>query len=263
MTIYFYNPKEQPYGCFSNFARFGFHLDGKDWPTSEHYFQAQKFAGTPHMGDVLRAPTPRAAAAIGRDRQRPLRQDWEAVKDDVMRAAVRAKFTQNPALREVLLSTGEAPLIEAAPKDYYWGCGADGSGQNRLGEILMEIRAELRQTVATRDRWKTEPLPEKRVPITIDRTFSHEAYLRISQGVVPTEMEEKWFIFLEDDWLYLHRSWTGICIFKLKLQPSGPAWRVAEAWANADPEQYTETDPEQMVKTALNVIHMHFLSSDI
>src|SRR6266566_10027691 len=42
MTIYFYGSKGQPYGCFSNFSPHGFELDGTWWPTSEHYFQAQK-----------------------------------------------------------------------------------------------------------------------------------------------------------------------------------------------------------------------------
>jgi len=62
-----------------------------------------------------------------------------------MRRALRAKFTQHPDLRTLLLGTGDEEIVENAPGDYYWGCGKDGSGKNRLGALLMELRAELRQ----------------------------------------------------------------------------------------------------------------------
>lgn len=143
MTISFYTTSDV-YGYLSNFSRHGFSLDGVWWPTSEHYFQAQKFAGTKHVEAVRCVRTPKEAAAIGRDRRRPLRADWEQVKDDVMRAAVRAKFCAHADLRAALLATNDEELVENAPGDYYWGCGADGSGRNMLGRILMEVRAELR-----------------------------------------------------------------------------------------------------------------------
>lgn len=142
-VIYFYSTADA-YGSFSNFSRHGFELDGKYWLTSEHYFQAMKFEGTEHEEAVRTAKTPKLAAKIGRDRNRPLRPDWEDVKDDVMRSAVRAKFEQHADIREILLGTGDAQLIENARNDYYWGCGADGSGKNRLGQILMEVRQQLR-----------------------------------------------------------------------------------------------------------------------
>jgi predicted NAD-dependent protein-ADP-ribosyltransferase YbiA (DUF1768 family) len=83
-TIKFYH-LHKPYGNFSNFAAYAIELDGKIWPTSEHYFQAQTFVGTSHEETVRQAATPGEAATIGRDRSRPLRPDWEAVKDNVMR----------------------------------------------------------------------------------------------------------------------------------------------------------------------------------
>jgi ribA/ribD-fused uncharacterized protein len=61
-----------------------------------------------------------------------------------MRAAVRRKFETHADIRAELLSTGDEILVENAPGDFYWGCGADGSGRNMLGIILMEVRAELR-----------------------------------------------------------------------------------------------------------------------
>jgi hypothetical protein len=85
---------------------------------------------------------------MGRERKRPLRSDWESVKDDVMRRAVRCKFARHDGIRAILLRTGDDEIVENAPSDYYWGCGADGSGRNMLGQILMEVRAELRQQMA-------------------------------------------------------------------------------------------------------------------
>jgi ribA/ribD-fused uncharacterized protein len=133
-----------PYGEFSNFAPFPIFVAGKRWPTSEHYFQAQKFAGTPHAEQVRRAGKPRIAAEMGRDRKRPLRRDWEAVKEGVMLTALRAKFSQHADLRDLLSATGDARLVEHTGNDAYWGDGGDGSGKNRLGALLMRVRDELR-----------------------------------------------------------------------------------------------------------------------
>lgn len=144
MAIYFYSNREEPYGCFSNFSGHGFELDGAYWATSEHYFQAQKFAGTPHLEEIRRASSPKQAAEMGRDRARPLRADWEQVKDEIMRKAVQRKFETHADIREILLSTGEEDIVENAPNDYYWGCGKDGTGQNKLGQILVEVRNRLR-----------------------------------------------------------------------------------------------------------------------
>ena len=141
--VYFYSTRGE-HGCFSNFYRHPIHVDGKRWPTSEHYFQAQKFAGTPHEEAVRLCKTPRQAADMGRSRKLPLRRDWESVKDEVMYAAVRAKFTQHTDLREILLFTGTALLVEHTENDDYWGDGGDGSGRNMLGRILMEVREQLR-----------------------------------------------------------------------------------------------------------------------
>ena len=83
------------YGCFSNFALYPIELKGKLWPTSEHYLQAQKFEGTPYEEEIRLERSPMKAARMGRDQKRPLRTDWEAVKDDLMREAVCAKFQQH------------------------------------------------------------------------------------------------------------------------------------------------------------------------
>jgi ribA/ribD-fused uncharacterized protein len=145
--ILFYRQND-PYGEFSNFSPHPFRLNGKTWQTSEHYFQAQKFAGTEHEDVVQNAKTASMAAKLGRQRSFPLRSDWEEVKEDVMRQALSAKFEQHPKLKALLLSTGDAELIEHTRNDSYWADGGDGTGKNRLGHLLMELRSQLRTSPA-------------------------------------------------------------------------------------------------------------------
>ncbi len=106
------------------------------------YFQAQKFIGTPIVDYIRKSYS--AHAAFDRSRDPAISQwtrgDWEKVKKDIMRKALLAKFTQNEPIRGLLVSTGSRELIEAAPYDTFWGCGADGKGQNELGKLLMDIR---------------------------------------------------------------------------------------------------------------------------
>lgn len=132
------------YGCFSNFSPHPVRMDGRLWPTVEHYFQAQKFAGTAREEEIRRAASPAQAKQLGNDRSAPLRRDWESVKDQVMRDALLAKFRQHDELRRILVSTGDARLIEDTDQDRYWGDGDDGRGRNRLGQLLMEVREALR-----------------------------------------------------------------------------------------------------------------------
>ncbi len=141
-VIRFYSVRED-YGCFSNFSRHPIQLKGTTWPTSEHFFQAQKFAGTPDEKQVREAKSPMIAARMGRSRERPLREDWETVKDAIMYEAVLAKFTQHDDLRETLLGTGDATIVEHTANDTYWGDGGDGRGKNMLGVTLMRVRDQL------------------------------------------------------------------------------------------------------------------------
>ncbi|EQA5670572.1 NADAR family protein [Cronobacter malonaticus] len=140
--IYFYRVNE-PYGVFSNFHSTGFSVSEIWWPTVEHYFQAQKFHDVILREKIRSLTSPMEAAKVGRSRNYPLREDWELIKDDVMRFAVLKKFSQNDEAKNILLSTGGAELIEHTKNDRYWADGGDGTGKNMLGKILMETRSVL------------------------------------------------------------------------------------------------------------------------
>lgn len=146
-VIPFYRTGEVPFGAFSNFAAFAIELDGRVWPTVEHYYQAHKMDDPEYQERVRTTASPMVAARIGRGRGARLRTDWDEVKVGVMRAAVRAKFAQHPALRELLLATKDATLVEHTANDAFWADGGDGTGANWLGRLLMEVRAELRAGV--------------------------------------------------------------------------------------------------------------------
>ncbi|MBF0778744.1 NADAR family protein [Streptococcus cuniculi] len=144
--ILFYKVRD-PYGEFSNFSSFGFTDDeNMYWPTSEHYFQAKKFKSLVLQEKIRNLKSPMDAAIEGRNRKNPLRQDWEDIKYDIMFYAVYQKFNQNSILKELLLSTANLPIIEHTANDSYWGDGGDGTGQNQLGNILMEVRNKLRSS---------------------------------------------------------------------------------------------------------------------
>jgi predicted NAD-dependent protein-ADP-ribosyltransferase YbiA (DUF1768 family) len=124
-SIHFYKVSDS-FGEFSNFSPHPITLKGRTWPTSEHYFQAQKFAGTEQEEAIRLTESPMIAARMGRSR------------------ALRAKFTEHHKLRSLLLSTGAAELVEHTRNDSYWGDGGDGTGKNKLGTLLMELRAQLK-----------------------------------------------------------------------------------------------------------------------
>jgi hypothetical protein len=147
MTIYFYKV-DAPYGCFSNFSPHPINCLGWDWFTVEHYYQAQKFIGTKDesiIKIIRQAKTPEEAAALGRNPKYQVRCDWDEVKIQVMWEGVLTKFLTHIDIQTILLATEDELIVEDSPRDYFWGCGKDGTGRNELGKTLMAIRQKLRQ----------------------------------------------------------------------------------------------------------------------
>jgi len=81
-------------------------------------------------------------------------------------------------------------------------------------------------------------MPLARTALHLERSFSFKEYERISLGCIPRDMDDRWFIYLEGEWLYLHRSWTGFCIYQVRLEAVGNSYRISESWVNKDREQY-------------------------
>lgn len=157
--IRFYRANEKPYGAFSNLFQRPIEFEGITYPTSEHAYQAGK-ARKPAVRDwILSAPTPALAAMAAHGLYVwDVVLDWATIKFDRMRAVLRAKFDQHADLRELLLSTGDAKLVEAGTVNNavnrLWG-EVDGKGENMLGVMLMELRADYSQKPAQTTKSKT------------------------------------------------------------------------------------------------------------
>ncbi|CAI2162492.1 10858_t:CDS:2 [Funneliformis geosporum] len=155
-TIWFYN-RNDPYYEFTNFQE-GFPikavipfpgpiLEVKNWPTSEHLFQAAKFQSSKVIADgIRRCHTARDALNMARQYREFMDHNWQSINVKVMEWVVRCKFEQHGFLARLLLNTGDKKLVEHTEVDKFWGDGGDGSGQNMLGEILMRVRQNLRET---------------------------------------------------------------------------------------------------------------------
>lgn len=154
--IHFYRANEKPYGAFSNLYKRPVEFEGTTYPTSEHAYQAGKAVKPAVRKWILSAPTPALAAMAAHGLYVwDIVPDWAQIKFDRMRSVLRAKFDQHADLRELLLSTGEARLVEVGTVNNavnrLWG-EVDGKGQNMLGLMLMELRATYNAKRPTRVR---------------------------------------------------------------------------------------------------------------
>jgi N-glycosidase YbiA len=136
------------YAFLSNFYAVPVEMDGAEYPTIEHAFQAAKTHDYDRRRALRMAETPSAAKRMGRRLKR--RDDWFDVSLEIMETLVRQKFTHYPELRDKLLATGDAALIEGNNwNDRFYGAVWDSNqnawvGENHLGRILMKVRDELR-----------------------------------------------------------------------------------------------------------------------
>ena len=121
-VIEFYSVNAE-YGELSNFAPYPIKLRGKLWPTSEHFFQAQKFENRADQDEIRKVSSPMIAARMGRDRKRKLRRDWERVKVGIMREAVEAKFRQH-ASSASCCSRRATPSSSSTPRTMTTGATA-------------------------------------------------------------------------------------------------------------------------------------------
>ncbi len=143
MAIYFFNQDDE-YGFLSNYSAHGIEMDGRYWKTVEHSYQAQKFADGIIQQEILSAKSADTAKRIAHNFKEHVYDNWDNIKNEVMFKAVLKKFETHEDLSRLLVATGDNELVENSPSDFYWVCGWNGTGQNKLGKILMEVRERLR-----------------------------------------------------------------------------------------------------------------------
>lgn len=183
--IYFYDRNKQYYE-FTNFSEDTVTDDeGYRWPTSENYFQAQKYRDNSLFYNQMKGlRTPREAFDFVRDAAHSYDKNaWSKISISVMLDAVRKKFTQHRNIKESLLGTGDKILVEdAKEKDKFWGAGADYQGENQLGQILMRIRAELRGEIDPGTPYTYYTTPQDYFSQTNPKT-SAPSYEELPQGI--------------------------------------------------------------------------------
>ena len=172
--ITFYDDKEDPLtGCFGNFHRcpHSIAFDGKQFSNSEAIFQSRKFTDQPAIFSQFTSATSGDQAvsiAKGNTMSNSRLLEWDSTKPhvnkiDVMMNALRAKFGQNPELKEMLMATGSAYLCEHLPdghrKDTFWSDGFNGTGGNNLGKCLMRLRGEYGGTGIVASPWGAQSGP--------------------------------------------------------------------------------------------------------
>ncbi|KAI6243139.1 NADAR domain-containing protein [Aphelenchoides fujianensis] len=149
--------------CLSNFFLVEFKFEGEDFHSVEQafaYAKAKHFKDEEAVEKILAERNPKNCKQLGRAVENFDKAAWDRVSYDVMLRVLRAKFSQHSALREFLVQTGDALIVEASANDRRWGCGmgatdpnlADPSkypGENRLGRALMEIREDFRTAYGT------------------------------------------------------------------------------------------------------------------
>jgi ribA/ribD-fused uncharacterized protein len=165
--VRFYRASEKPYGAFSNLYKRPIEFEGENFATSEHAYQA----GKPRKPEVrewlMAAPSPALLAMAAHGLYVwDINSDWSKVKFDRMKRVLLAKFTQHEDLRALLVETGTARLVESATVDNavnrLWG-EVNGIGKNKLGELLMEVRAELQAAAPAKGKRKAETKPKSKV----------------------------------------------------------------------------------------------------
>jgi ADP-ribosyl-[dinitrogen reductase] hydrolase len=115
---------------------------------------------------------------------------------------------------------------------------------------------------ATRTSWKAIPI-DKPHPIKISLHFSEEEFTKLNRGLIPRQMEDKWFIFYEDGWLYFHRSWTGFGNYKAQLMKEENGYSIKEFWVERNQKKYTNLDDDKDVEDFKFLIFRGLLEVDV
>jgi ribA/ribD-fused uncharacterized protein len=138
MPITFYTPE---FYVFNNFSAHAIEFRGKLYPTAEHAYQAAKCTDPHGKEEIRKARSPILAKRSANETFRATRDpDWNTKKLAVVEEILRAKLAQHPEAQDALRDSGDEDIVEDSPTDYFWGAGADGSGQNMLGRLWMKIR---------------------------------------------------------------------------------------------------------------------------
>lgn len=130
---------------FAAYSKHRFELDGYEWPSVEHYYQATKYGDQAYADQIRLAETPAEATKLGKSKKFEPRRDWNKVKVTVMTRGTYIKCRTYPEIAQQLLDTDNLTIVELSQYDYFWGSGRDMRGNNAFGKMLMAVRNRLRE----------------------------------------------------------------------------------------------------------------------
>ena len=138
-----------PASLLSSCSNHAIHLEGKEWPSVEHYVQAMKFASLEWQEQIRAAEHPKLAQKMGKNFWKKKKPNWKAEREVYMTRGMYTKCKAWPEVGAALVATGEQSLLDVTKYDYFWGCGRDGRGLNRYGRVLEGVRKKLRSELAS------------------------------------------------------------------------------------------------------------------
>ena len=90
------------------------------------------------------------------------------------------------------------------------------------------------KVIATKYSWITSKMPQNKIKLSINKKYSKEEYNKIKKGFIPQQMDDRWFIYFENQKLYFHRSWSGYCIYEIKFSKENEYYIITEGYLNKE-----------------------------
>lgn len=147
--IQFCQASDPQYGFLSNMYPASMMFDGILWLSAEHCYQAQKFKHNREIfQEIKEASSGDEARRLAKKYKDERNPNWNGIKEELLFIIMKEKFTNSPDMREKLRQTGSVYLEKSVPDDPFWGVLPDGTGQNMMGKMLMDIRQELQPNMA-------------------------------------------------------------------------------------------------------------------
>ncbi len=137
--------RSDPSHPLASYSKHAFELDGFEWPSVEHYYQAMKYEEPEYRELIRQAAHPADAAKLGKSKKHQKRRDWDKVRVTFMTRGSYIKCRTHQEVADLLLESGDIDIMEVSQYDYFWGGGRDMRGENAFGKLLMGIRDKLRE----------------------------------------------------------------------------------------------------------------------
>lgn len=217
--VFFY---EQDHYYLSNFSAFMVQWNGHVYPTSEHAYHVMKFPDDPlKQAAIARASSAHDVFKMAERWKQYRRPDWDEIKVEVMRHILRTKVDQHEYVRRKLLETGDRELIENSWRDDYWGWGPNRDGQNMLGKLWMQIRADLRGPSVTKSAGSSDnglnagstPAGGSCIDCGLSRD-EHDDPSEFRDAVVPTNGTGRCFDCMREGPMETFKARCGVLICK-------------------------------------------------